>query len=103
MKTIWKYDLLEQLSIELPSDAKVLSVARQYGSLQMWVELDPTAAVIERQFMLVPTNAEIPDINKTFLGTVIVDPMVYHVFEIDVQSTSEHGWVDHSMSAKPSF
>ena len=86
MKTIYKYtlDIDDTQVISLPHDATLLSVGEQNGHLQLWAELDPTAAVINRRIRIFGTGHPVDeDIELRFIGTVITmdGRLVWHVFE----------------------
>jgi len=40
--TIWKFDITDQIDIELPKDSVVLTVQVQNNRLCLWVLLDPS-------------------------------------------------------------
>lgn len=86
MKTVYKYKLPGPGSankIMMPKGAKILHVDSQGSKLYMWAEVDTSQEDEFRQFEVYGTGWELPDGNKTFLGTIIVDPFVWHVYEIE--------------------
>lgn len=91
MKTvIWKYQLkiTDQQTIEIPCEHKILSVAQQNGILCMWVEVNPDAYLSEVDIVICGTGNPIPHIegyNLIFVGTVVMNPFVWHVFKREVE------------------
>lgn len=82
---IWKYELAvtDEQTVEMPRGAKVLSVANQGGNLCLWAEVDPHERVTVRTFLVVGTGHKITldaDLRE-FIGTVLICPLVWHVFE----------------------
>jgi hypothetical protein len=82
MKTIHKFPVAPETSINLPATAKVLTVAMQNGAAQMWVELDTEAPKVMRRFVAFGTGHEINIPTKAFIGTIFVDGLVFHVYEV---------------------
>lgn len=86
MKTVWKYTLDEKddITINLPLGAEILSVQEQHGEPQMWVLVDPNEVVIEqRVFRLAGTGHPIKKSVK-FIGTfqLFGGSFVGHLFEV---------------------
>lgn len=86
MKKIWKYSLhldLESEFIEMPKGAEILSAQNQNGTVCIWVLVDPLAPKEKREIAVWGTGHKIwRDSNLQFIGTVQVEPFVWHVFEI---------------------
>ena len=84
MKTIWKFKIDTDMVLSLPKGAKVLSVAEQFGDVNMWVLVDNDAEFENRKFTLYGTGHHIHDDNIQFLGTVCMmgGRFVVHAFEI---------------------
>lgn len=85
MSRIWKYELeiTDEQTVEMPRGAKVLSVANQGGKLCLWAEVDPSERIVVRHFLVIGTGHQITedfDLRK-FVGTVLMEPFVWHVFE----------------------
>ena len=87
---IWKYQLhlTDRQSVEMPSGAKILSVAEQEETLCLWALVDTKAPFYEmRQIEIVGTGNPIPSLappqERTFIGTVVTQPFVWHVFSLD--------------------
>lgn len=87
---IYKYTIAPETHINLPVDAKVLSVQMQHGSPRMWILYDDNAPKIERSFILLPTGDIASAIElKEFIGTFQMHngDYVWHLFEIDLKTT----------------
>lgn len=84
MKTVWKYSLGPYGgSIDMPSGAKALHLAKQDGFICLWVEVDPDTPLMERHFVPVGTGHEVPD-GAVYVGTVLLDDdsLVLHFYEV---------------------
>lgn len=86
MKSIWKYELeiTDEQTVKLPAGSVVLSVAAQGCKLCMWARVDPAKGsrgdVYPMQVYVVGTGNPIPDGCGRFIGTVVMNPFVWHVF-----------------------
>ncbi len=82
-KTIWKYTLQPEGSIEIPKDAELLTVAEQYGEICLWALVEPTAPRVERSFVSFGTGHDVPDDNLSYVGSAQLQggALVFHVFE----------------------
>lgn len=81
---IWKYELriTNRQKVQLPACARLLSVANQRGTLCLWAQIDPdNATIVERDIEIIGTGNPMPVARRVFLGTVVIDPFVWHVFE----------------------
>ena len=87
MKTIWKYvvpvGLGDNLEISIPKGYKVLTVQMQGGVPTIWVELDPLNPEVSAYFRWIGTGHNLPDYSTSYIGTVQIDWIVLHLFEID--------------------
>lgn len=88
---IWKFPLevIGSQLIEVPAGSVILSVGNQRGTVCMWVVVDPSVEERESRCIEIHgtghsfNNSSVPDgKSRKFLGTVIVDPFVWHLFEI---------------------
>ena len=83
--TIWKYVLevrgIQQ--IQMPFGAEILSAQNQHGNLTIWVRVNPIAPLLVYTFAVYGTGHQIRDINQTFIGTVQMGSLVWHVFCVD--------------------
>ncbi len=86
MSQVWKYELqiVDEQTLEMPRGAKVLSVANQSGKLCLWAEVDQSERIVYRHFLIIGTgNLITEDFElRKFVGTVLIDPFVWHVFEV---------------------
>lgn len=86
MLKVLKYSipLDDYFSLDLPKDAKILSVASQDRTGQMWVLVNPGNKTERRNFRLADTGQKIDDDEATlnFIGTFHHTGYVGHVFEI---------------------
>lgn len=82
MKAIWKYplDVTDKQVIQMPANAKVLSVADQAGVLTIWALVDVDAEKEARKFYVVGTGHPLDFTGANFLGSVQQGPFVWHVF-----------------------
>ena len=83
---IYKYTLhiTDLCDYDLPEGAEILSVAEQRGRLCMWALLNPNAPKKTRHIEIIGTGNPIVNdmgIDRKFIGTAIVEPFVWHVFE----------------------
>ena len=90
MTTIWKYELrlTDTQVVMMPKDAEILSVANQNGFLCVWAKCIPTMPKQERRIEIIGTGNPIPSedtegnsIIRRFIGSVVSNPFVWHVFE----------------------
>jgi len=85
MTTIWKFTLkvADSQTIDMPMGAKILHVNTQAGDVCVWAEVDPLEKTKEhRHFEIRGTGHPIaPIIKKQYIGTVLFDRLVFHVFE----------------------
>lgn len=81
---IWKYELklTDRQKVSMPVASDLLSVANQRGTLCLWAMVDPTNAnKVERDIEIIGTGNPMPDGRRSFIGTAVIDPFVWHVFE----------------------
>ena len=85
MRMIYKYELqLGTQVVRMPAGAQVLSAHNQHGSLCIWALVDPKAPMVDRAFLVTGTGHTIEEGIRLdlFIGTVIISPFVWHVFEV---------------------
>jgi len=87
MQKIFKYPLQckDEQIIDLPAGAKILTVGNQNRSVYMWVIVNLHETNIQhRKIIIVGTgnNLLYSDYERVYLGTVMVDVYVFHIFEI---------------------
>lgn len=86
MRTIYKYELAAGLGtkLELPKNARFLSIQTQGQSPQMWFEVQTEREKEYRQFYVFGTGHQIPDdLKLDYLGTFQLagGALVFHAFE----------------------
>lgn len=85
MKTIWKFsfDVDGEATIEMPHGAQVLHVGSQAPrTITVWAMVILPAEIEHRTFYVKGTGEVITeDDDLRYLGTVMDDPWVWHVFE----------------------
>ena len=83
MKTVYKYSvpIADNPVIPLPEGAKVLSVGAQDYEVKLWALVDPDKPMVSRNFRLAGTGHDIEGNNLHFIGTVIMNGLVLHLFE----------------------
>jgi len=89
MKTIYKYEIPvdDNIRLELPKGAEILSVQEQYGKPCIWAIVDPEKEVEGRLFELLGTGHNIKAseiINRKYIGTFQLynGALVFHLFEL---------------------
>jgi hypothetical protein len=88
MKTVYKYTLnWDKPEIQLPKDAKILTVGYQGNDLMMWVEMgvDKEVEVETRNFHIFGTGWPIKEdmgVDYVYIGTAFAyNGLVFHVYE----------------------
>ena len=84
MKTIWKFTLKPNCTLEMPIGAEILTVQEQYGHPQMWALVDRYADTELREFNIYGTGQDLPDSPGAHVGTFQLNggAFVFHVFEV---------------------
>lgn len=86
-RTIWKYDLdtQDEVVLDIPKGAEILTVQMQFGKPCMWVMVDPKADKEHRVFEIVGTGNPM-EINeeRQYVATyqLMQGALVFHVFEL---------------------
>lgn len=83
---IWEFELeiTDMQEVRMPEGAELLSVANQSGKLCLWAMVDPSKEKRCHRIEIFGTGHPIPvdmGIARKFIGTAVVDPFVWHVFE----------------------
>ena len=83
-KVIWKFplNLTDIQDVLLPIGAQILSVAEQNGVICLWAVVDPEAEDGTRLIEIHGTGNDFGPGNRLFLGTVVMNAFVWHVFEV---------------------
>lgn len=83
---IWKFSvpIQDRFAIDMPVNARVLSVQVQHGQPQMWVLGDPYAPKESRSFIMYGTGHDMPNDPGEFVGTFQVHGgnLVFHLFAV---------------------
>lgn len=86
MKAIWKYKLevLDEQTIEMPVNARILTVDNQYGDICLWAEVntDPDLVMEKRTIYIHGTGHQYMS-HRRYIGSVQMynGNLVFHVFE----------------------
>lgn len=87
MNVIWKYQVPTGGGlVEMPANAKILTVQMQHGFPVIWAEVDPDEKGHEwRHILIVGTGHKFDHPDRTYLGTFQMDSgtFVFHVYEIN--------------------
>ena len=85
MRTIYKYELIVQDDpqiISMHEGAKILHVGLQkHNTISMWAETETETSIITRKFVVVGTGYPITFFGY-YVGTVIDQPFVWHLYEV---------------------
>jgi hypothetical protein len=85
---IWKFELkkiTDMQKLTMPDGAELLSVANQNGNLCLWAMVDPSNEKQFRYIEVIGTGNPMPEymgLDRQFIGTVLINPLVWHVFEL---------------------
>ncbi len=86
MKTIWKYpiEIHEYFCIEMPIDAKILTIQNQKGIICMWALVNPDKRLERRCFRIYPTGQPV-EFYGDYIGTFQISDgdIVLHLFEAE--------------------
>ena len=86
--TIYKYTLAleDEQVIQMPAHAEILSVANQNGNLCLWAKVIPSNKLELYKIYIVGTGNPADHVeNNYFIGTVIMNPFVWHIFLEDFE------------------
>ena len=83
---IYKYALatIDEQEVMMPRGSKMLSVQMQYGSLQLWAEVEPTAEESPVTIFIVPTGGiDMPANAMEYIDTVqqLDGAIVWHIYK----------------------
>lgn len=82
-KTVWKFRVRANSTIEMPQGAEILFVKAKKPSIYVWALVDPTAKIEIIDLKIVETGEEFEDCRRLhYLGTVSQNSgyRVHHVF-----------------------
>ena len=83
--TIFKFELkiTDRQLLFLTEGATVISIGNQRGNLCLWVLLDPEATTKPITIAVIETGHPInKDTKMKHLGSAVIEPFVWHVFEL---------------------
>lgn len=80
MATIWKYKI--DGSIQMPKDAKILTVQNQDGEEHLWALVNPINELEVRKFIIIGSGQSFDDTDANYIGTYQQPPFVWHLFEL---------------------
>jgi hypothetical protein len=85
---IFKYELPIQgvLDVQMPTNARCLSVQVQHDRLMLWAEVDTAEPMVLRRLRVVGTGHEFDRAGLRYIGTVqmvseLFNVLVWHVYE----------------------
>ena len=84
---IWKYSIatpINEFSIEMPKDSKVLTLQLQNGIPQMWVLVNVKnieQKCVLKKFCMYGTGIKFKNNTLTYIGTYQLGSYVFHLFE----------------------
>jgi hypothetical protein len=101
MKTVWKFNIAvddKPTVLDMPEGAEVLHVdwqsvgdmsvlAAAKGSVQLWAFVDPDAPRTNRSFVVHGTGH--PEDGRRYVGTTLMGPFAWHVFEVEAAEEAE--------------
>ena len=84
---VWKYELqlTDTQLVDMPKGAELLSVANHRGVLCLWAKVDADQEMETRYIEIIGTGNPMPQDmggDRRFIGTAVIDPFVWHVFEL---------------------
>ena len=86
MKTVWKYQLKDQVNhvLYMPENAQILEVENQHGILCLWALVDTRKKYEHRKIIIRGTGHPIEHDNIKFISTFQVDNgnFIFHAFEV---------------------
>lgn len=90
MNTTWKYELeiTDRQRLRVPLGTKPVAVAEQNGKLCLWAQVNDDhykTGNLETLFVyVVGTGNPLPSPLPPYVGTVVMDPFVWHVYAGDI-------------------
>lgn len=89
MRQIWKFPLApDQIFIEIPKGAEILTVQVQHGAPCIWAIVNPLEEKEKKQIRIIPTGVDIEGDTKglKYYGTFQIQTqrglLIFHVFEV---------------------
>lgn len=94
LKCVHKFKAEERptFTVAMDPNAKILSVAQQFGKIQMWALVDPDAKHATRYFVWVETGRPFDEHGAHYITTMQLDggAFVLHLFEIEPDVAKQH-------------
>ncbi len=93
MKVIYKYPIeytQDIKEINMPDLYQVIHFNAIEGKLFVWAEVEPFSDPVPQYFILYGTGWAHKDILQEYIGTVIVEGFVWHLYEI-----TDHAYIRH--------
>jgi len=83
MQTIWKFEIKNNLAIEIPINAEILTAQTQNGIPCLWILVDPEAEKQTRHFNVYGTGQMITENPGKYINTFQMQGglFIFHVFE----------------------
>jgi hypothetical protein len=85
-RQIWKFgfEVTDDFSLEMPDGAQILHVESQSLMPCMWVEVDPSAPRVTRNFHVYGTGHHMHSEPQWYLGTFMLHggALVFHLYEV---------------------
>lgn len=84
MKAIWKFPLVftpNGQEIKMPKGAVILTAQVQSATMTLWAAVDPSEPEERRVIEILATGQLVEDRQRSYIGTVQVGSLVWHVFE----------------------
>lgn len=83
MKTIWKFEIKNNTSIEIPTNAEILTCQTQNGIPCLWILVDPEEEKQTRYFNIYGTGYIITEDPGKYINTFQMQGgmFIFHVFE----------------------
>lgn len=82
---IFKYDLelTDKQTIDLPTNAIILTVQYQHGGLRLWAKVDENTTTRKRKIRIIGTGHEFEGYNWLYITTVqdLEGLLIWHIFE----------------------
>jgi hypothetical protein len=81
---VWSFTLKEAVeTFPMPKGARVLTAGTLFGKITIWAEVNPEVDKERRLFGAWVTGREIPDTVKSYIGTVLIKNVAWHVYELE--------------------
>lgn len=82
-RAIWKYRIGPGTQVlYLPDGYRLLHVHEQDGVVCMWADVKPDADKVECWIDVRATGQPFADIEDVYLGTIHIDGLVFHAYEV---------------------